>query len=300
VKVQSSLGSQSTAAGSSLAGKVALITGCGRENGIGAAIARRLSKAGAAVIVSDVDPWGVGADAPQVAESGPRLDELAAELDRPEHGALAVLGDVSSESGARELVAAGIKRFGSVDILVNNANSSPVEANAELEDVSVEAWDALLGVGLRGTFLMTRAALAGMRSRRHGRVINVSSVAALGGLPRHGAYSAAKAGILGLTRSVAVAVAPFGITVNAICPGFIATGRSALLSSGSRQARDTQTAAAPVGRQGAPEEVAELAAFLASDSASYITGVAIPIDGGLTAQLASVPLLNRSAGSGAA
>jgi 3-oxoacyl-[acyl-carrier protein] reductase len=267
--------------------RVALITGCGKENGIGAAIAGRLARDGFIVVVSDVAAAGLDNDnAIESAGTDWRgLDTLVGRIAAAGGEALGLTGDVSTEDGAAHLVAATLDAYGRLDVLVNNAGAPHGRDRGQIEDVPLAAWEAVMAVNVRGAFLMIRAAVPHMKARRHGRIVSMSSVAGLVALPERAAYSASKAAIIGMTRSIAHDLAPHGITVNCICPGSIRTDRA--ISSTLRAGwSDVDAGLAerakgiPAGRHGRPDEIAATVAHLASDEAGYITGQAIPVDGG--------------------
>ncbi|MEM7253723.1 MAG: SDR family oxidoreductase [Pseudomonadota bacterium] len=267
--------------------RVALITGCGKQNGIGAATARRLADDGIMVVVSDVASAGVDNDL-GVARSGNAwqgLDSLVANINEAGGEATSLTGDVASEDGAQSLVAQTIDRYGRLDILVNNAGAPHGDDRGQIENVPLSAWESVMGVNARGVFLMTRAVVPHMKAQRFGRIVSLSSVAGLTPLPERAAYCASKAAVIGLTRSVAHDVAAFGITVNCVCPGSIRTDRaiSSTLRAGWTDVDEGLAERAkfiPVQRHGKPEEIAATIAHLVSDDAAFITGQAIPIDGG--------------------
>lgn len=267
--------------------RVALMTGCGKQNGIGAATARRLAADGIVVVVSDVASAGVENDNALAREgqAWQGLDTLVAEIEAAGGEASSAVGDVSTEAGAAHLVQQTVDRYGRLDILINNAGAPHGEDRGQIETVSLAGWDAVMSINAKGVFLMTRAAVPHMKTRGWGRIVSMSSVAGLYPLPERAAYSASKAAVIGLTRSVAYDLAGFGITVNCICPGSIRTDRaiSSTLRAGwtdvdaglKERAKEI-----PVGRHGLPEEVAATIAHLASDDAGFITGQAFVIDGG--------------------
>ncbi|HEX9205623.1 MAG TPA: 3-oxoacyl-[acyl-carrier-protein] reductase [Candidatus Deferrimicrobiaceae bacterium] len=243
-----------------LSGKVALVTGSAR--GIGRAIAEAFSAEGATVVVSDV-----GSDA------GAR--ETLAAMEAAGGKGMVEMLDVSDPAQ----VDAGVKRIldalGRIDILVNNAG---ITRDNLLMRMSEEEFDAVLRVNLKGTWLMTKTVSRQMMKQRYGRVINLSSVVGMMGNAGQSNYAAAKAGIIGFTKSMARELAPRNITVNAIAPGFIRTAMTAGLPEAVQKGFLGQI---PLGRFAEPREVAELALFLASDAASYITGQVIGINGGM-------------------
>ena len=244
-----------------VAGKVALITGAAQ--GMGAAHARVLAREGATVAVADI-----------ATDAGERL---AGEL-RDAGGRSSYHDhDVTDPDAWRDLVAAVEQAHGLIDILVNNAGVQFRSVGIEADDAE---WAKVTAVNQRGVFLGMRAVIPGMTRNGAGSIVNIASVAALVGLSGSIPYQASKAAVLGLTRGAAVSYGPDNIRVNAICPGLVVTG---MTESASPAAVEGLKARIPLGRDGRPEEVSAAVLFLASDESSYITGVALPIDGGFVA-----------------
>jgi 3-oxoacyl-[acyl-carrier protein] reductase len=249
-----------------LTGQVALVTGVGAADGIGFAIARALAARGATVAIT---------------ASSSRVHERAAELAAAGATVWADTADLTDEAAAAELFRAVLERFGRLDVLVNNAGMTQTggeDLTGSFVTVDARQWRLSLERTLTSAANVTRAALPSMLERRYGRVVNVSSVTGpLVSSPGESAYSAAKAGLDGLMRALAVEAGPSGVTVNSVAPGWIATG-----SSTDRELdAGRQT---PVGRPGTPDEVAAAVAFLADPASSYVTGHSLVVDGGNTVQ----------------
>ena len=239
-----------------LSGKAALITGA--SGGIGGAIARALHAQGAAVTLS-----GTRADALEQLRGmlGERAHVVAARMDDP--------ADI--ERLARDAEAA----MGKIDILVNNAGITRDNISMRMKD---EEWESVLQVNLTGAFRLTRAAMRGMMKRRSGRVINITSVVGVTGNPGQANYAAAKAGLIGMLKSLAQELASRGITVNCLAPGFIATPMTDVLTDEQKKAILGRV---PAGRLGTAAEIAAAVVFLASDEAAYVTGQTVHINGGM-------------------
>jgi 3-oxoacyl-[acyl-carrier protein] reductase len=242
-----------------LAGKVAVVTGAGQ--GLGEAIALRFAREGAAVVVNDLSAEAAGRTAEAIRAAGGR--------------AAVVAGSVTDEAVVDALVERTIADLGSLAILVNNAG---ITRDKLLKDMTVEDWDAVLTLNLRGTFLCCKYATPHMVAAKWGRVINMSSRAHLGNRGQTN-YSASKAGVIGFSRSLAFELGKFGVTVNCIAPGIVATpGVTSLPHYQTLVERVAPTL--PIPRLGKPEDVAGTALFLASDDAEYITGETIHVSGG--------------------
>ncbi|HEV8232570.1 MAG TPA: 3-oxoacyl-[acyl-carrier-protein] reductase [Thermoanaerobaculia bacterium] len=240
-------------------GRVALVTGASR--GIGEAIARRLASEGATLLAA--------------ARSTSALDRVVSDISAAGGRARVIALDVSDPTSIDAAMKSALEEHGQIDVLVNNAGIS--EDNLILR-MSREAWDRVLSTNLTGAFLLTQAAVKGMVRRRYGRIVNVTSVVGLMGNAGQANYAAAKAGLIGLTRSVARELGSRNITCNAVAPGFIAT---AMTDRMSEQARESLSGQIPLQRLGHPEDVSTAVAFLASEEAGYITGAVLNVSGGL-------------------
>jgi len=240
-----------------LSGKGAIVTG--GATGIGEACACMLSDAGARVAILDINLSG----AQDVAESLP--------------GGVAIRCDLGDEASVMQACAEAQDALGGVDMLVNNAGI--ISYRKGVRAVAPEEWDKVLGVNLRGTYLMCRELIDGMKERGWGKIVNFSSLAArVGGIEVGIHYAASKAGLLGLTRTLAKEGAPHGITVNAVAPGIIATD-TVVRQVGDHE--DDYRATIPLGRLGRPEDVARVVLFLASPLSDYVTGVVVDVNGGM-------------------
>lgn len=242
-----------------LSDKVAIITGASR--GIGRFISVALAAQGVKVVAS--------------ARNAEALESLTAEIKAHGGEALAVVADVAVEAEANDLVEQTVATFGKVDILINNAG---ITRDGLLLRMKSDDWDAVLDTNLKGAFLCTRAAAKFMSKQRSGRIINISSVVGEMGNAGQVNYSASKAGLLGLTKSVARELARRNVTVNAVTPGFIVTEMTDKMTD---KAREAMTEQIPLGRLGEAEDVANAVLFLASDQSSYITGQVLGVNGGM-------------------
>ena len=243
-----------------LEGKVALVTGASR--GIGKAIALMLAENGADIAVN-------------FAGSTAAAEAVAAEIEKMGRKAILVQGDVSKADVCAEIVDKVVSELGHIDILVNNAG---ITRDTLLLRMKEEDWDAVLNTNLKGVFNCTKAAVKYMAKQRSGSIVNISSVVALMGNAGQANYAAAKAGILGFTRSIAKEMAARGIRVNAVTPGFIKTDMTSVLSEKVVAAME---ASIPLARLGEPEDIAKAVLFLVSDNAAYITGQTLHVDGGM-------------------
>jgi 3-oxoacyl-[acyl-carrier protein] reductase len=241
------------------ANRVALVTGASR--GIGEAIARRLAAEGATVVAAARSGDALARVVSAIEAAGGRASALALDLADP----------ASIEAGVKTALAA----HGEISVLVNNAGVT--EDNLILR-MSRESWDRVLATNLTGVFLLTQAVVKSMVRKRYGRIVNVTSVVGLMGNPGQANYAASKAGLVGLTKSVARELASRNITCNAIAPGFIATSMTDKMTEEARQALAAQI---PLERLGTVEDVAAAAAYLASDEAAYVTGTVVNVSGGL-------------------
>lgn len=241
--------------------KVALITGSSR--GIGKAIAMQMAKEGADIIINFYP--GMDEEAEAVAEEIRQLGRRAE----------AIGADVTNAEQVEGMINTALEKFGKIDILVNNAG---ITRDTLLVRMKESDWDAVLNTNLKGVFICTKAVARPMMKQRYGRIVNISSVIGLMGNVGQANYGAAKAGILGFTKSIARELAPRNITVNAVAPGFIQTDMTKVLSDEVKAKMAEQI---PLARLGDPEDIANAVVFLASSQASYITGQTLAVDGGM-------------------
>ncbi|GGG24455.1 oxidoreductase [Rhodococcoides trifolii] len=247
-------------------GKTAFVTG--GSAGMGAATVRAFAQAGAAVAIVDLD--------------GDAARQLADELNTDGLRAVAVQCDVSDESQVAAAVRATVETYGSLDMAFNNAGIMlpPVDS----ADETADAFDTIVAVNLRGVWASTKHELVQMRKQGSGAIVNCSSLGGLVGGSGRATYHATKHGVIGATKSVALQYGKHGIRVNAVCPGTISTPMVERMIAGGELDPDAASAGVPLGRLGLPEEIAAAVLWLCSDAASYVTGVALPVDAGYTAQ----------------
>lgn len=240
--------------------RVAIITGAGAPDGIGAAIARQLVAEGARVVLG--------------ATSG-RIHDRAAELG---DAAVGVIADLTVDGSAESLVDAAVQRWGRLDIVVNNAGMTSVSSGWDADDdvagLSLQQWEAAIARNLTTAFLMCRAAVPVLTAAGYGRIVSVgSTTGTVNAMPGQSTYTAAKAGLVGLSRALALEVVGDGVTVNVVAPGYVATGSQLPFEAAA-------AAAGPIGRSGTPDEIAACVLFLAHESASFVTGAVLVADGG--------------------
>ena len=243
-----------------LQGKVALVTGAGR--GIGKAIAIRLAAEGARVVIADVD--------------GETAKATADEIGR---GAVALKMDVTDSASVRDGVAEAVRVAGPIDVLVNNAGWDKVEPFVKSQE---ETWDRVIAINLKGPIRCARAVLDGMIERKAGKIISISSDAGRVGSTGEAVYSAAKAGVIGFSKTLARETARYGINVNVVCPGPTNTPLLNSIAGGNDKLIESLRRAIPMGRTGEPDDIAGAVVFLASDDAGFITGQTLSVSGGLS------------------
>lgn len=243
-----------------LDGKVALVTGASR--GIGREIALELAREGAKVVVN-------------YSGSEAKANEVVDEIKSTGREAVAIQCNVADSDSVQAMVKETISQFGALDILVNNAG---ITKDNLLMRMKENEWDDVININLKGVFLCTKAVTRQMMKQRSGRIINISSIVGVSGNPGQANYVAAKSGVIGLTKTAAKELAPRGITVNAIAPGFISTDMTDQLPEDVRNEMLKQI---PLNRFGDPKDIARVVSFIASESSSYMTGQTLHIDGGM-------------------
>ena len=242
------------------AGRVAIVTGAGAPDGIGAAVARQLVAGGASVVLG---------------ATSERIHDRAAEFG---DSAVGVVSDLTATSGAEALARTALDRWGRVDILVNNAGMTSVasgwDADGDVAELSLPQWDATIARNLTTAFLMCRAVVPTMTAAGYGRIVSIgSTTGTVNAMPGQSGYTAAKAALVGFSRALALEVAGAGVTVNVVAPGYICTGSQLDFEAAA-------AAAGPIGRSGTPDEIAACVAFLAHEAASFVTGAVLVADGG--------------------
>jgi len=243
-----------------LKGKTAVVTGSGR--GLGKAIALKLAQMGANIVLNDI----VNSDS---------IDETAEEFRAAGFNVIVTKGDVRNPDDVKEMVDKAVETFGSIDILVNNAG---ITKDKPLAMMSIEDWDDVLDINLKGAFICTKAVAKVMIKQKSGKIINVASVAGVMGNPGQANYSASKAGLIGLTKTTAKELASRSITCNAVAPGLIKSKMTDILPE---KVKESYLNSIPLKRFGTPEDVANVVGFLASEDSNYVNGQVIHIDGGL-------------------
>ena len=276
-----------------LSGKVAIVTGAGGRNGIGRAIANRLAQEGADVVVTDV-PQSVEAIRPEDRNAGWQgLPSVVTEIQAQGRQSLGLFSDVSDSAQVDDMVSQTLERFGHIDILVNNAGSRPGRDRVLVVDLEEDAFDEVMRVNVRGTYLASRAVARHMVERGGpGKIIIISSGAGKRGIARYAAYCASKFALVGFTQALAQEMAAHNVNVNAICPGLVDTERvdfiaAALVAEGqsaeehrAMMVRERNTRV-PLGRIAVGGDIARMAAFLSSAESDYITGLSISVSGGV-------------------
>lgn len=272
-----------------LNGKVALVTGAGGRNGIGRAIATRLAKEGADVAVNDITEHPYAADDTEWRG----LADVVREIEAMGQRTISVVADVSDAKQVSEMVDKTVAHFGKIDILVNNAGTKAGKDRVPVVDLTEEDWDRVQNVNVKGVFLCCQAVARHLIAQgTGGKIVNISSVTGKRGSARYAAYCASKFAVLGLTQSLAHELAPYQVNVNAICPSLVDTERvghlAAAMMPTDLSADEQRTefvsrfeASVPLGRLAKSSDVANMAAFLASDEAAYLTGVSVTVSGGL-------------------
>jgi NAD(P)-dependent dehydrogenase (short-subunit alcohol dehydrogenase family) len=267
-----------------------MVTGCAGERGLGRGIARRLAAEGADLVLTDVVATGTRVVATKRVSPWGGLASVASEVQAAGQRAFTALLDIRISDQVNDVVARAIETFGRIDILVNNAAAPPGADRVPVVDLPEEAWDAVLDTNLKGAFLVSKAVARSMlQAKVKGRIVNIASDRSKIGTASLAAYCASKFGLVGFTQSLAMELAPSGITVNAVCPGGVDSERLDYLGRRGDGEYDEDVRVAeiarraarnPMGRLTTPHDVAEMVIFLASDGAQYVTGQAINVTGG--------------------
>lgn len=250
--------------GGVLAGKIAIVLGASR--GIGETIARAMFAAGASVVLG--------------ARDLPKLEVLGRELDPAGSRTLPIHLDMTDPASIEAAIAASVDRFGRLDVAVNNAGVQL--PRTPFDEISDADFDALIAVNLRGVFIAMKHEIRAMKASGTGSIVNIASAGGLVGIPLIAPYIASKHGVIGLTKSAAIELAPQGIRVNSVVPGTVMTEMLRIGPASSPEALARMLGMVPMGRLGTTDEIAAAAIWLASDASSYVTGIALPVDGGMT------------------
>ena len=275
-----------------LSGKVAIVTGAGGRHGIGRAIATRLAQEGADVVVTDI-PQSLDAIRPEDRQEGwEGLPSVVKEIEAAGRQSLGLFSDVSDSAQVDQMVGQVLERFGQIDILVNNAGSRPGRDRVPVVELEEDAFDEVMRVNVRGTYLCSRAVARHMVARNQGgKIIIISSGAGKRGIARYAVYCASKFALVGFTQALAQEMAPHRVNVNAICPGLVDTERvdfiAAALAGEGQSAEEhralmvrERSTRVPMGRIAQGDDIAKMAAFLSSGESDYMTGLSISVSGG--------------------
>ncbi len=275
-----------------LSGKVAVVTGAGGRHGIGRAIATRLAQEGADVVVTDI-PQSLDAIRPEDRQEGwEGLPSVVREIEAAGRQSLGLFSDVSDSAQVDQMVGQVLERFGQIDILVNNAGSRPGRDRVPVVELEEDAFDEVMRVNVRGTYLCSRAVARHMVARNQGgKIIIISSGAGKRGIARYAVYCASKFALVGFTQALAQEMAPHRVNVNAICPGLVDTERvdfiAAALAGEGQSAEEhralmvrERSTRVPMGRIAQGDDIAKMAAFLSSGESDYMTGLSISVSGG--------------------
>ena len=275
-----------------LSGKVAIVTGAGGRHGIGRAIATRLAREGADVVVTDIPQSRDAIRVQDRAEGWEGLPSVVKEIEAEGRQALGLYSDAADSEQVAEMVEQVLERFGQIDILVNNAGSRPGRDRVPVVELAEDAFDEVMRVNVRGTYLCSRAVARHMVARNQGgKIIVISSGAGKRGIARYAAYCASKFALVGFTQALAQEMAPHRVNVNAICPGLVDTERvdfiAAALAAEGQSAEEhralmvrERSTRVPMGRIAQGDDIARLAAFLCSAESDYMTGLSISVSGG--------------------